>query len=157
MSVLFLSYRRGDSQADTGRIYDRLVAKFPKNQVFRDVDNMPLGITFPVHLKKVLGKCDVVLVIIGRDWLAATDAQGYRRLDDPSDFVRVEVEVALRANVPVIPVLVSNASMPQAADLPSSIRPLVMRHGMSVRPDPDFGHDMDRLIRGIEQVLKLPI
>jgi formylglycine-generating enzyme required for sulfatase activity len=157
MSVLFMSYRRSDSQDVTGRIYDRLVAKFPKKQVFRDIDNIPLGITFPVHLKRVLGKCDVVVVIIGRDWVTATDSQGRRRLDDPNDFVRIEVEAALRAQVPVIPVLVSNASMPLADELPLSIRSLVTRNGIAVRPDPDFGHDMDRLIRGIEQVLKLPI
>jgi formylglycine-generating enzyme required for sulfatase activity len=157
MSVVFLSYRRKDSPDVTGRIYDRLVAKYAKNRVFRDIDNMPLGITFPLHLKKVLGKCDVVLVIIGPNWLTAKDEQGRRRLDDPSDIVRVEIEVALRANMAVIPVLVANASMPRQADLPRSIRSLAMRSGTHVRPEPDFGRDMEGLIRGIEEVLDLGI
>src|SRR5205085_1681313 len=96
-------------------------SKFTKKQVFRDVDNIPLGITFPAHLRQILGKSGVVLVIIGRDWLTATDEQGIRRLDDPHDFVRIEVEAALRANVPVIPVLVTGATMPSAKDLPPSM------------------------------------
>ena len=152
MPVIFISYRRSDSQDVTGRIYDRLIAKFPKNQIFRDIDNIPLGTTFPMHLKPMLGKSGVVLVIMGRDWATAPDKGGRRRLNDPTDFVRIEIETALRAKVPVIPVLVSNASMPLANDLPASLRPLLMRHGIAVRPDPDFNNDMDRLFGGIEYV-----
>lgn len=155
MPAIFISYRRSDSQDVTGRIYDRLIAKYERRQVFKDVDNIPLGVSFPAHLKQVLGKAGIALVIIGPTWTTATNADGQRRLDDPDDFVRVEVETALNANMPVIPILVSNASMPQASDLPPSMQKLLLRNGMAVRPDPDFHNDVDRLIAGIEHLQKL--
>jgi hypothetical protein len=157
MPVIFISYRRSDSQDVTGRICDRLVAKFTKKEVFRDVDNIPIGISFAMHLQQMLGKSGVVLVIIGPSWLTATDEQGRRRLDDPNDFVRVEVETALRANVPVVPVLVSNARMPLASELPKSIRKLVSRQGSKVRPDPDFNNDIGRLFSEIQHLRTLRI
>jgi hypothetical protein len=155
MPVIFVSYRRSDSQDVTGRIYDRLVAKFSQKQVFKDVDNIPLGVSFPVHIKQMLRKASVLLVIMGPDWLTATDEQGRRRLDDPADFVRIEVELALRADMPVVPVLVGTARMPLPSELPPSMRKLVLRNGMAVRPDPDFNHDMGRLFAGIDNLEKL--
>lgn len=154
MPVIFISYRRSDSQDVTGRIYDRLVSRFDRKQVFKDVDNTPLGVSFPLHIQQMLGKSGIVLVIIGPTWLNAADEQGRRRLNDPNDFVRVEVETALRANIPVVPVLVSNASMPLAGELPSSIRKLMSRNGIKVRPDPDFNNDMNRLFTGIEHLIE---
>jgi hypothetical protein len=116
MPTIFVSYRRSDSQDVTGRIYDRLVSKFTQKQIFKDVDSIPLGVSFPAHIRQLLSKASVVLVVIGPDWVTAEDEHGRRRLDDPSDFVRLEVELALRADMPVIPVLVSNASMPQVSE-----------------------------------------
>jgi TIR domain-containing protein len=155
MPVIFVSYRRSDSQDVTGRIYDRLLTKFSRQQVFKDVDNIPLGVSFPLHLKQMLGKAGAVLIIIGPNWVTATDQQGRRRLDDPGDYVRIEVEAALSANIPVIPVLVSNASMPKASELPLSLQKLVERNGMPVRPDPDFNNDIERLFSGLEHLEKL--
>src|SRR5262249_36429754 len=145
MAAIFISYRRADSQDVTGRIYDRLVAKFAQERVFKDVDSIPLGVSFPMHIRQVLGKANVVLVVIGPDWLTETDKQGRRRLDDPNDFVRLEVELALRADMPVIPVLVSHATMPLAKELPASLQSLASRNGIAVRPDPDFHNDIERL------------
>jgi hypothetical protein len=141
MPTIFVSYRRSDSQDVTGRIYDRLVSKFTPKHVFKDVDNIPLGVSFAMHIQQMIGKANVTLVIIGPNWLTATDEQGRRRLDDPGDFVRIEVESALRAGMPVVPVLVSNAVMPKASELPKSIQALVARNGMPVRPDPDFNNE----------------
>jgi hypothetical protein len=155
MPVIFISYRRSDSQDVTGRIYDRLLNTFTRNQVFKDVDSIPLGVSFPAHIQEILGKSSVVLVVIGPTWLATTDGQGKRRLDDPSDFVRLEVELALRAEIPVIPVLVSGARMPPASELPESLKGLADRNGMQVRADPDFNHDMTRLFSGIDHLEKL--
>jgi len=152
MPVVFISYRRSDSQDVTGRIYDRLVGKFTPKQVFKDVDNIPLGVSFPMHIKQMLGKAGVGLVVIGPTWTTATDEEGRRRLDDPNDFVRLEVEMALRANMPVIPILVSNAKMPSANQLPASLQKLVSRNGMAVRPDPDFNNDITRLFSGLEHL-----
>jgi TIR domain len=159
LPAIFISYRRSDSQDVTGRIYDRLVAKYTKKQVFKDVDNnnIPLGISFAAHIKQKIGKANVVLVIIGPSWLTAADKQGRRRLDDPGDFVRVEIETALRANIPVVPVLVANTRMPLARELPKSIQKLLSRNGSEVRPDPDFNNDIKRLFVGIEHLRGLRI
>jgi hypothetical protein len=116
-----------------------------------DVDDIPLGVDFSKYIDEKVGKCEVLLAVIGRDWLSATDANGNRRLDLPEDFVRIELESALNRNIPVIPLLVRHASMPKAMDLPESIRDFSKRNGMPVRADPDFRTDCDRLIEGLER------
>ena len=150
--TLFISYRRDDSQDVVGRIYDKLVAAFSPEQVIRDIDSLIIGRPFPDALNDAVSQSEVVLVIIGKNWLTASDSDGARRLDDAGDFVRMEIERALAAGKHVVPVLVSNASMPLAKDLPESIRSLVNQHGIQVRPDPDFHGDMDRLIRQLGKV-----
>jgi formylglycine-generating enzyme required for sulfatase activity len=151
MGKIFISYRREDSPADSGRIYDRLWPKYGRENVFKDVDNIPLGADFRRILSDAVAQCDVMLVIIGRQWVSITDAQGQRRLDNPSDFVRIEVEAALARNIPVIPVLVQNAMMPQERELPISLAPLAYRNGMPVRSnDPFFHGDMDLLIHKLD-------
>ena len=155
MPTIFISYRRSDSQDVTGRIYDRLVTRFTQKDVFKDVDSIPLGVSFAIHIRQMLRKTGVVLVVIGPTWVNARDEQGQRRLDDANDFVRLEVEIALRAGMPVVPVLVSHAAMPQASDLPASLQKLVARNGIAVRPDPDFNNDIARLISGIDHLEQL--
>ena len=149
---VFISYRRDDSQDVVGRIYDKLVAAFSPEQVIRDIDSLLIGRPFPEALNDAVSQSEVVLVIIGKNWLTASNSDGARRLDDAGDFVRMEIERALAAGKHVVPVLVSNASMPLAKDLPDSIRSLVNQHGIQVRPDPDFHGDMDRLIRQLGKV-----
>jgi hypothetical protein len=135
----------------TGRIHDRLVEHFGESAVFMDVDDIPLGVDFTKYIDEKVGRCEVLLAVVGRDWLTLTDANGNRRLDLPGDFVRIELESALKRNIPVVPLLVRRASMPKAADLPQSIRDFAKRNGMPVRADPDFRSDCDRLIKGLEQ------
>ena len=91
--TIFISYRRDDSSDVTGRIYDRLILHFGKQCVFKDVDNIPLGVDFRKHLGDSVGRCDVLLTIVGKQWLVGE--QGNRRLDDVRDFVRIELEAAL--------------------------------------------------------------
>jgi hypothetical protein len=116
-----------------------------------DVDDIPLGVDFSKYIDDKVGQCEVLLAVIGRDWLSASDETGNRRLDLPGDYVRIEIESALKRNIPVIPLLVRRASMPGAEDLPESIREFSLRNGMPVRPDPDFRTDCDRLIEGLER------
>jgi ribosomal protein L7/L12 len=156
MSRIFISYRRDDSADVSGRIYDRLAAKYGKDAIFKDVDSIPFGVNFKTHLESVVQQCTVQLVVIGKEWLYITDGQGNRRLNDPHDFVRIEIEAALRRGIPVIPLLVMGASMPGASDLPSSLVELTFRNGTAVRRDPDFHRDMDRVIQGIEEWLSTP-
>jgi len=150
---IFLSYRREDSADVAGRIYDRLTQKFGKEQDFKDVDSIPLGLDFRKHLAQMVGSCDVFLAVIGVDWHAPSAAGGKPRLDDPKDFVRIELEAALQRDIPVIPVLVRGAEVPNEGELPTTLATLAYRNGMSVRADPDFHRDMDRLIEGIETYL----
>jgi len=150
MSRIFISYRRDDSADASGRIYDRLEAKYGRDNIFKDVDAILLGVDFRRALTAEVDKCDVMLVVMGQQWLRITDQQGQRRLDNPGDFVRIEVEAALARDIPVTPVLVQNAPMPQESDLPSSLGPLAYRNGIVVRSDPYFHRDMDLLIGRLE-------
>lgn len=152
MPRIFVSYRRSDSGAFTGRIHDHLKVRFGANNVFRDVYNIPAGSDFRTVLHNEVGATDICLVIIGPQWLNVTDAQGKRRLDDPNDFVRIEVEEALKnPKTRVIPVLVDNASMPVAEELPTSMKELAYRNAVKVRTDPDFPHDMEILTRELKR------
>ena len=115
LSGIFISYRRSDTPDAVGRIYDRLVAEFGKSKVFKDVDSIPLGQDFRGHLNDVVGGCSAVLAIIGPRWTDARNDAGQRRLEDPDDFVRIELEAALARKVPVVPVQVGHALMPGSA------------------------------------------
>ena len=153
MSKILISYRREDSADVTGRIYDRLIQRFGQGAVFKDVDSIPLGVDFRIYLDEQVAKCEVFLAVIGRDWMKNLGSTEKTRLDDPRDFVRIEIESALKRQISVIPVLVGGASIPAAEQLPASIQDLSYRHGIVVRIDPDFHRDMDRLI---ECLKKLP-
>src|SRR6185503_11993481 len=103
MSRIFISYRRGDTSAYAGRIYDRLSERFGDKQVFMDVDTIEPGADFVEYIEDAVGSCDVLIAVIGRDWSSATNPDGSRRLEDPEDFVRLEVGAGLERDVRVIP------------------------------------------------------
>jgi hypothetical protein len=149
---IFISYRRADSAEVTDRISEHLTARFVEENVFRDIHSIPLGIDFREHVDAAIAQCDVVLVIIGSQWLAAQGSGGRRRIDDPSDFVRVEIETALSRDIPIIPLILQNATMPQADELPPSLRSLAFRNGLRVRPDPDFRNDLERLFAALDAI-----
>ena len=150
---IFISYRRSDSIAETGRIFDRLVSEFGRDHVFKDVDSIPFGVDFAEYLDQAVSQCQVVLVIIGKTWVSVTEPDGTRRLDNPDDFVRIEVESALKRNIPVIPVLLQGVGMPRRPQLPESLQPLARRNGMEVGYDPRFHADMNRLVKGLSAIL----
>lgn len=149
---VFISYRREDSSHVTGRIYDRLSEEFGPDNVFKDVDSIPLGVDFRKILHDAVGQSDVVLVVIGEQWLNACDERGRRRLDDDSDFVRIEIEAALTRNISIIPLLVGRTPMPRSKELPTTLERLAFFNGAPVRPDPDFHSDMTRVIHAVEKV-----
>jgi phosphatidylserine/phosphatidylglycerophosphate/cardiolipin synthase-like enzyme len=154
---IFISYRRKDTPVITGRIYDKLIAEFGDKNIFRDIDSIEGGRDFTQELKKATREADIVLVVIGPTWAGIKDDKGNKRLDSPNDFVRREVEAGLRRKqATVIPLLVLGATMPAAEDLPESLRPLTVRNAMQVRDDPDFHHDMERVIRSIKGDEKQP-
>jgi hypothetical protein len=124
MAEIFLSYRRSDSASAMGRLADRLEEHFGPARVFRDHASIVAGDDFAEAIRRAIEASTVVLVIIGPDWIDATLPGGLRRLDDPSDWVRLEIEFAFAANLPVVPVLVEGALMPAAAQLPDSLEAL---------------------------------
>jgi hypothetical protein len=144
---VFISYRRSDSIDICGRIYDRLVRDFGERNVFKDVDNIPFGVDFVEYLDDQVKECTVLLAVIGPKWVDVEDDKGRRRIADPNDFVRIEIESALKRNILVVPLLVGGAGMPSVEDLPESLQPLTRRNGIEIRPDPDFHNDMTRLIK----------
>jgi len=156
MPTIFISYRRDDSIETTGRIYDQLASRFGSENVFMDVDTIPPGVDFRKHLHDAVARCDVVLAVIGRDWLKRRGLFRKRRLDDPSDFVRIEIEAALQRDIRVVPVLVRDATIPGAGDLPESIRDLAFRNAVQVRAGRDFRTDISRLIQALEAVTPQP-
>lgn len=149
--TIFISYRRADSAYPSQYIYDTLVSHFGKDCVFFDVDTIPPGQDFHAILADSVGKCDLLLAVVGDHWLTALDDAGQRRIDSPDDFVRIEIEAALSRNIPVIPVLVGQASVPVPDALPPSLRGLVKKQATEVRPGRDLQSHLGRLVRDIEQ------
>ncbi|HKY95806.1 MAG TPA: toll/interleukin-1 receptor domain-containing protein, partial [Kiloniellales bacterium] len=122
MTGIFISYRRDDSAAITGRIFDRLSAHFGAGQVFMDIDSIPIGQDFREHIGETLARCQVMLAVVGPDWTGPAPAEQRRRIDDPADLVRLELEGGLARKIPVVPVLVEGASTPSPLELPESLR-----------------------------------
>jgi len=147
MPKIFLSYRRADSQHVTDRIYDEMVSLFSQEEIFQDVDKIPFGVDFRDFLNDSINECDVVLVIIGTDWTRIMQ----ERASQVNDFVRIEVESALKLKKLVIPVLVKNATMPKPDELPESIQPLCWLNAAQIRRNPDFRRDCQVLANGIKQ------
>jgi hypothetical protein len=132
MPEIFLSYRRADAAASAGRLYDRLVRHFGADQVFRDIDSIDAGEDFEGSIRGALEDATAVLVVIGRDWLEQRSADGTRRLDEPADYVRREIELALDSNALIVPVLVDAAAFPEAQHLPPSIQALARRNAVEL-------------------------
>ena len=149
---IFISYRRDDSAGYAGRVHDQLVEKLGSN-VFMDVDGIPLGSNFVKALNDEVAKCSALLAVIGPDWLDARDKKGQRRLDNPHDFVRVEIGAALNRQIPVIPILLEGTTIPSADQLPSDLQELSLRNGIYVHHD-SFRNDMDRLVLGLKAQLR---
>jgi hypothetical protein len=151
---VFLSYRRIDSSAYTGRLYDYLVDHFYQDQIFIDVERIPGGDEFSVVLNHALDGSAAVIVVIGPRWLNADDGKGGRRLDSPDDWVRMEVSSSLkRSDVKVFPVLVGGATLPKADDLPDDMKALVGRNAREVS-DTRWDYDAKKLMNDIRSALE---
>src|SRR4051795_3913161 len=153
--MIAISYRRQDSSPVAGRLYDRLQAEFGKGSVFMDFDSIPYGVDFREHIKQTLERAKVVVAIIGPEWSGGQDLSS-RRIDDPTDFVRLEVASALENGIPIIPVLINNTPMPEAKSLPPELEGLAFRNGLALDTGIDFHHHADRLIAGIHRVVDPP-
>jgi hypothetical protein len=152
MPGVFISYRREDSAAYAGRLFDILSTRFGKENTFMDLDTIEGGDNFTVVIDRKLTASDALLAVIGNHWLTVTEANGARRLDNEGDFVRIEVAKALERGIRVIPVLVGGATMPRASDLPDNLRSLSQRQAMEVR-DAHFHADAQQLVDVLHETL----
>jgi hypothetical protein len=149
---IFINYRRGDDPQAAGRLFDRLQDIFEPQQLFLDVDNIAPGLDFMRVLDERVAECDVVLAVIGKGWIDARDAAGARRLDDPDDFVRIEITSALNQGKRVIPVLIGDTPMPHQEQLPEALRPLARRNAVRLTHE-RFRADTQGLVKALEQAL----
>lgn len=159
MPRIFISYRRSDSYAETEAIYNLLCKSFGKRNVFRDVDKPDYGAPFPHTIQREVSRAHVVFVVIGSNWVDARDDKGHRRLNNPTDFVRREIEIGLdNRRTRVIPLLLGDTEMPNKADLPDTLHELVKLQALQVRFTPGaFEDDMSSVIQQIKrQYLRWP-
>lgn len=149
---VFICYRREETAPYAGRIYDAMVARFGEGNVFMDVDMAP-GVDFERQITEVVSGCVALLIVMGPDWAETTEDDGRRRLDNPGDFVRLEVETGLhRPEVTPIPVLVDGARMPRREDLPPEIRAIARRNAIELS-DGRWSYDVGRLMETLNVLM----
>jgi hypothetical protein len=149
MAKILISYRREDSSGHAGRLYDRFLERFGRDEVFMDVDTIGPGEDFIDAIERAVTTSEFVIVLIGRQWLTASAADGSRRLDDPKDVVRIEIATALQRGIRVIPVLVQGASMPGTKELPKPLGSLARRNAITIS-DVRFQRDFRVLLEVLE-------
>ncbi|MCY7314297.1 MAG: toll/interleukin-1 receptor domain-containing protein [Rubrivivax sp.] len=152
MGAIFISYRRDDTEGQSGRLFQELRLAFGAENVFMDVATIEPGADFRRVIEKNTAACGVLLSVIGRNWLTLADARGQRRLDDPNDFVRLETAAALRRDIPVIPVLVQGTPMPRAEELPEDLRELAYRNSVELT-HARWDSDVQLLVAALKKLL----
>lgn len=161
MGKVFVSYRRSDSAGTVGRICDRLKAHLGTESVFFDIDSIPLGVDFRDHINEVLSKIDVLISVIGPNWTGETAQKQWlglkqvktRRIDDPNDLVRAEVEAALQLGIPVIPAYIDRAKRLTSKMLPNTMAKLALRNDIVIDDGNLFDDQINKLLRSIDQHL----
>src|ERR1043166_8632027 len=151
MPKIVISYRRTEPDG-SGRIYDRLKDRYGANSVFRDIDKIPFGIDFRKAIDEALGNADVLVAVVGPKWKAFGE-DGAARIHHENDLVRIEIETALRKEIPLIPILVGGAKMPEPTDLPESIREFSFRNAAVVDSGVNFESDTQRIMRSIDLLI----
>ncbi|MCA1692299.1 MAG: toll/interleukin-1 receptor domain-containing protein [Actinobacteria bacterium] len=151
MSGIFISYRREDTKPYARLLSDSLASHFGQGKIFRDVDTIGPGADFPEAIAKAVGECDALLALVGKKWVAARQ-QGKRRLDDPRDYVRLEITTALERGILVVPVLIEDTRMPAPKDLPEPLAEFADRNAHRLT-DAGWNDEVKQLIRALEKVV----
>src|SRR6185295_6746405 len=152
---IFINYRRSDTSGHAGRLEQQLSQRFP-GRIFMDIHNIEAGRDFTEVIAEEVGKCGVLIVMIGNQWVDITDPEtGKRRLDDPTDFVAAEIAGALQRNIRIIPVLVEGAKMPRQEELPAALAGLVRRNAIELS-DTRWDYDVEQLIKVLEKICGSP-
>jgi hypothetical protein len=153
---IFISYRREEAAYPANWLYSLLTEHFGERHVFMDVDDIEPGANFVDVIDAAVASTEVMLALIGDRWLAVTDADGKRRIDDPVDFVRLEIEAALARSIRVIPILVNGARMPRAGDLPASVEALAYRQALELSAR-RFQLDLGRFLKALDNTLSASV
>jgi TIR domain len=151
--AVFISYRRDESAGYAGRIADSFEEHFGEDIIFRDIDSLEPGLDFAEAIESAIESSEVLIAVIGKNWLNATDAAGRKRLENPDDYVRTEIATALRRNIRVIPLLVQDAAMPSASELPEDLAPLSRRNAFELN-DSSWRDDIRRLVNTLDRAIK---
>ncbi|MBM7800510.1 hypothetical protein JOE57_003431 [Microlunatus panaciterrae] len=151
-SGIFINYRRKDTAAYAGRLYDSLLQQFDQERIFLDIDTIGAGASFIVAIEQAVRSCGVLLALIGPQWLTATDLEGQRLLENPHDLVRIQLEAARRYGTSVFPILVDEATFPSRAQLPKDLAWLSSTQAFYLR-NSTFRDDVDRLIHILKNIL----
>jgi len=150
---VFISYRREDASGFARAIRDRVAERLDRKNVFFDVDNIEPGVDFVDFVTENVGACDALVAVIGKRWISSSDDNNRRRLDNPADLMRIEIEAALKRGVRVIPVLVDGADMPRTEDLPDGLKMLARRNAIPISND-RFDSDVERLNNALYEIME---
>jgi hypothetical protein len=153
MPKIAISYRRADTQPIVGRIFDRLVSRYGKDEVYIDIDNIPVGMDFRSDIDQTLREIKVLLVVVGQQWRGPRDRDPPRIFDE-DDPVRQEVQTALACKTRIVPVLIDNAGVPAAADLPDSLKAFSFLNALPVDSGRDFNDHIARVIKALDEILE---
>lgn len=149
---IFICYRRDETADAAGRLADKMNEHFGEDKVFRDIDSLEPGLDFAEAIERAVDSSEVMLAVIGKNWLTATDTAGGKRLENPDDYVRLEIAAGLKRNIRVVPLLVQGAAMPSADKLPDDLAPLARRNAFELH-DSSWRDDVRRLITRLEKVV----
>lgn len=152
---IFINYRRDDTGGMAIAIYQNLITQFPPETLFKDFNTIKPGYDFVESINLALAQCNVLLVLIGKNWLTLKDEEGNVRLMKDDDYVRMEIARCLQKNIPVIPVLLDRVKMPAEADLPEDLKGLRRRQSLNIDSD-GFEQDMQRLVAAIREITGIP-
>lgn len=154
MPRIFISYRRNDAAFIAPVLAQRLRAAYGDDAVFIDIDTIPFGTDFRDHIGSAVDRCDVLIALIGKAW-AGAEPGGGRRIDDPADIFRIEIEAAIQRGIPVVPVLLDGARIPPVTELPETLAPLAFRNAAELRAGRDMDHHLARIVSGVRPLLGL--
>ena len=146
MTRIFISYRRDSCSDICAHLREKIEERFGSGSVFLDTVSLVAGEDFPCRLREEIARCSALLVVMDKDWASLPSAGGGRRLDDPNDFVRQEIETAIRLNRRVIPVQVHGAKFPPAEELPDSVKPFTRCHAVKIHEEPLFRESVKHLL-----------
>jgi hypothetical protein len=153
MATIVISYRREDSKWIADRIFDRLEGHYGRGNVFMDIDSIPFGLDFRDHIRETLDRCDVMVALIGPNWIGR-DSAGDHILRE-TDWVRIEIEAALNKKIPLIPLLIDGSQMPKPEELPGAVKDIVFRQSAAIDRD-NFRAQMEKVIASIDRHLSKP-